>query len=65
MKCVLVQKKAENLSINVAYYLPVLRIRIRTRRIRMFLGLLDPDHDPLFRGMDSDPDLEPSLIKQK
>ncbi len=32
----------------------VLRIRIRTRirRIRMCLGLLDPDPDPLFRGMD-------------
>jgi hypothetical protein len=36
---------------------PVLRIRIR--RIRMFLALLDPD--PLVRGMDPDP----SIIKQK
>jgi hypothetical protein len=34
----------------------VLRIRIR-----MFLGLLDPDPDPLVRGMDPDP----SFIKQK
>jgi hypothetical protein len=32
--------------------LTVLRIRIRIRRIRMFLGLLDPD--PLVRGMDLD-----------
>ncbi len=37
--------------------LPVLRIRIR--RIRMFVGLLDPD--PLVRGMDPDP----SITKQK
>ena len=37
------------------------------RRIRMFLGLLDPDPDPLVRGMDPDPDpdLDPSNIKQK
>jgi hypothetical protein len=28
-------------------------IRIRIRRIRKFLGLLDPD--PLVRGMDPDP----------
>jgi hypothetical protein len=32
---------------------PVLRIRIR--RIRMFLGLLDPDPDSLVRGTDPDP----------
>jgi hypothetical protein len=38
----------------------VLRIRIR-----MFLGLLDPDPDPLFRSMDLDPDLDPPNIKQK
>ncbi len=40
----------------------------------MFLGLLDPDPDPLVRGMDPDslvrgldpdPDLDPSNIKQK
>jgi hypothetical protein len=30
-------------------------------QFRMFLGLLDPD--PLFRGMDPDPD--PSITKQK
>jgi hypothetical protein len=29
----------------------------------MFLGLVDPDPDPLVRGMDPDPD--PSIIKQK
>jgi hypothetical protein len=47
-----------------------IRIRIRIRiqiRIRiwihMFLDLLDPDPDPLVRGMD--PDLDPSNIKQK
>ncbi len=51
----------------------VLRIRIRNRiriqipRIHVFLGLLDPDTDPLVRGMDRDPDpnLDPSNIKQK
>jgi hypothetical protein len=33
----------------------------------VFLGLLDPDPDPLVRGLDSDPapDLDPSIIKQK
>jgi hypothetical protein len=50
---------------------PVLRIRIRRIRMflglldpdpsHMFLGLLDPDPDPLVRGMDPDP----SVIKQK
>jgi len=29
----------------------------------MFLGLLDPDADPLGRGVDPDPD--PSITKQK
>jgi hypothetical protein len=29
----------------------------------MFFGLLDPDPDPLVRGMDPDPD--PSIIMQK
>jgi hypothetical protein len=37
----------------IVLYLSVLRIRIR--RIRMFLGLLDPD--PLVRGVDPDPNL--------
>jgi hypothetical protein len=40
---------------------PVLRIRIR--RTRMFLGLMDPYADPLVGSMDTDPD--PSIIKQK
>jgi hypothetical protein len=40
---------------------PVLRIRIR--RTRTFLGLLDPDPDPLVRG--TDPDQDPSINKQK
>jgi hypothetical protein len=35
----------------------------------MFLGLLEPDPDPLVRGMepdsDPDPDLDPSITKQK
>jgi hypothetical protein len=38
---------------------PVLRIRIH--QIHLFLGLLDPDPDPLVRDMDPDP----SIIKQK
>jgi hypothetical protein len=29
----------------------------------MFLGLLDPDPDPIVKG--ADPDLDPSIIKQK
>ncbi len=33
---------------------------IRVRRIRMFLGL--PDADPLVRGTDPDPALDPSLF---
>ncbi len=32
-------------------------------RIHMFLGLLDPDPNPLVRNMD--PDSDPSIIKQK
>jgi hypothetical protein len=33
----------------------------------MFLGLLDPDPDPLVRGMDPDtaPDPDNSIMKQK
>jgi hypothetical protein len=38
-------------------------LRIRIRRIRMVLGLLDPDSHPLVRGTDPAPD--PSSIKQK
>jgi hypothetical protein len=44
----------------------VLRIRIRIWiRIHVFLGLLDPDRDPLVRDMDPDPDLDPSNIKRR
>jgi hypothetical protein len=45
----------------------LLRIRIRIYWIYMFLGLLEPDPDPLVRGMDPDwaPDPDPSTIKQK
>jgi len=32
-------------------------MRIRIRLIRMFLGLLDPDPDPLIIGMDPDPSI--------
>jgi hypothetical protein len=33
----------------------------------MFLGLLDPDQDPLVRGLDPNPapDPDPSITKQK
>ena len=37
----------------------------RIHQIHMFLGLLDPDPDPLVRGIFPDPDLDPSNIKQK
>ncbi len=34
---------------------------------KVILGLLDPDPDPIVRGMDPDPDPapDPSIIKQK
>ncbi len=38
---------------------------IRIRRIRMFLGLLDPDPDPLVRGTDpdqADPEFDPDPL---
>ncbi len=38
---------------------------IRIRRIRMFLGLLNPDPDPSVRRTDPDPATDPSIIKQK
>ncbi len=38
-------------------------LRTRIHRIHVFLGLLDPDPDPLVTGLD--PDLDPSNIKQK
>ncbi len=34
-------------------------------RNRMFLGLPDPNPDPLVTGMGPDPDQNPSIIKQK
>jgi hypothetical protein len=45
-------------------------LRISIRRIRMFLGLLDPDPDQLVRCMDPDPDsirilLSPSKNSKK
>jgi hypothetical protein len=39
----------------------VLRIRIRICRIRMFLGLLDMGPDPLVRGLDPAPDMDPFI----
>jgi hypothetical protein len=44
-----------------------IRIRIRIHQIHMFLGLMDPNPDPLVRGMDPDldPAPDPSIIKQK
>ncbi len=44
-------------------WIAVLRIRIHP--IHMFLGLLDPDPEPLVIGMDPNPDRDPSIIKQK
>ncbi len=38
-------------------------LRIRIHRIHMFLGLLDPDPDPLVRGMDPDPDSSINMQK--
>jgi hypothetical protein len=48
-------------------FFSVLQIRILIRRNHMFLGLLDPDPDPLVRGMvpDPDPAPDPSIFKQK
>jgi hypothetical protein len=51
-----------DLSITLLLYQrPVLRFRIRIRRIHISLGL--PDSDPLIRDMDPYPD--PSIIEQK
>jgi hypothetical protein len=57
-------KKLRNLRFEVLVLdvIAVLWIRIRILiRIHMFLGLLDPDPDPLVRCMDPDP----SITKQK
>jgi hypothetical protein len=40
--------------INITEVKAVLHVRIR---IQVFLGLLDPDPDPLVRGMDPDPSI--------
>ncbi len=53
----------DRLGLLSQYQKPVFRILIH--RIYMILGLLDPDPDPLVRGMDPDPDLDPSIIMQK
>ncbi len=41
-----------------------IRSRIQIHQIHMFLGLQDPDPDPLVRGMDPDLDPDPSIIMQ-
>jgi hypothetical protein len=69
-------QEAKNLRIRIhntghICYCCITSMRIRMRkneavlriRIHVFLGLLDPD--PLVRGMDPDPGLDPSIIKQK
>ncbi len=38
--------------------------RIRINRIPIFLGLRDPDPDPIVRGMDPAPAPDPSIIMQ-
>jgi hypothetical protein len=43
-------------------FIPVLRIRIKIRQIPMFLGLMDPDPDPLVRRMDPDPDPHQTIM---
>jgi hypothetical protein len=49
------------------YYYSLLVLRIRIRRIHMFLGFLGPDPDPFDRGADPNPTLDPdpSIINQK
>ncbi len=47
--------------IKVGTWYPSAVLRIRIHRIQMFLGLLDPS----VRCMDPDPDLDPSITKQK
>ncbi len=54
-------RKAFFLDFKEIRYEAVFRIRIH--RIHVFFGLLNPDPDPLVRGMDPDPD--PSIIMQK
>jgi hypothetical protein len=51
----------------IQIWLPIIDSNDPDHRIHMFLGLLDPDPDPLVKGMDPDPDPipDPSIIKQK
>ncbi len=53
------KKAAQVISYLAVVSPPVLRIRIRIHRIHVFLGLLDPDPDPLVTGSDPDPALDP------
>jgi hypothetical protein len=61
------QNTSTHLLISLFHFLCEAVLRIRIRRIHMFLGL--PDPDPLVRVMDPDPDPapdpDPSIIKQK
>ncbi len=52
---------------SLKYFNPMFRIRIRIRRIHMFLGLPDPHPDPLVTSMDSAPDPapDPFIVRQK
>jgi hypothetical protein len=59
--CSLCHKEIVARRLNEHVKQAVLGIRNRIRRISMFLGLLDPNPDPLIRGMDPDP----SIIMQK
>jgi hypothetical protein len=40
------------------------RVDAAVLRIRMFLGVLDPEPDPLVRGTDPAPTPDPSINKQ-
>jgi hypothetical protein len=56
------EEDGENITLMTAWesYKAVFRIH----RIHMFLGLLDPDPDPLVRGMDPDPDLDEKIVRK-
>ncbi len=41
------QKNPRNVLVQLLFFRPVLRIRIQIHQIHMFLGLLDPNPDPL------------------
>ncbi len=66
------QSLTRSIFMNNVDIFPLLSVRIiqsaavlRIRRIRMFLGLLDPDPDPLVRGMDPDPSISPKQNSKK